>query len=634
MRGIFRGWNVGGSLLWLVLVLVACRPEPEPLVLMPTVAVFPTRTPTASPPPMTDTPTPTTPDPTTTATQTPSPTRTLAPTFTPVTQTATPATVFPDFCAATLNRAIERAAACTEMLPGQVCAGTRDVTIDLFSTNQDPRVSSGDTATADNTRRLITEPLDALSNIYGVALARLAADQAGPLPEGEVISLLLYGGGTLENQVPSRAVQLDELAATPANRQTDYPPPMTRFLVDTGAPNTRCDFVPTGLIVQSPRAAELTINEIDLRVNGTLVVFARAGGEMRLVVLSGSTEFTLLGEQRTLYPGTQTALRLQDSLAPNTPPEAVSPYDPRTVANLFEDARPLLALLPDDVQPPRAPSPDELAPLTGYTGTWVVETQVVQLAGLLAEGERPSDVTIRDAEQRCDWEGGRLLGQPSQFGFALREEGDERFLTVQASYPGARFPAQLVRVPGSEGVYAGTATGPDGANFEHVFTFESPSSFQWRMTADGLPGTLCSRGTVTGRGTRLRSASETTSQPRQAFEAWRMTIAAANPTDDVRECPVPALFEETPPNALLSLSRSDGVLTVSANVNGVPFPAALPVAPDDPNVYTGRVTDDAGRTYTHTIRFSSSEAFTWQLSVTDADDTCRVGALEGEGSRF
>ena len=625
MRALYCG------LLLVAVLMAACRPEPEALVLMPTVALFPTRTATPTPPPPTPTNRPTaTPTPVLSAT----PTLTIAPTLTTAPTATIGTTPFPVFCEETLTQAVQRAVdACDGTLPGLVCMGTRDTAVSLSLAEQNPRTRSGDTFPTDIVTQIDAAPLDALNGIYGVGLARLDASQLGPLPIGQDISLLLFGGGTLQNQILSRTEQLDVQVATPVNRQTEFDPPMTRFLVETGVPNTRCDFVPTGLLVQSPGPAQLSINTLDLDMSGTLLVQAQAGGEMRLIVLAGNASFTLLDQERMLLPGTQTSLRLQDSLLPNTPPEPVTPYDPRSVANLFEQAAPLLALLPQAVQPPRAPAPDELTQFISYSGTWVVNTRVTRLAGLLGEGERVSEVAIRDAQQLCEWTGGRLLGTPSSFGFELREEGDRRFLTIQGTYPGARFPAQLVRVPGTENTYAGSAEGENGARFDHIFEFDASTAFRWRMTADNLPGTVCSSATVVGEGARTVAERAPASARRQSLEAWRISIdadASAVPGD---ACLDNSLFAETPPSALLSLARAEDGLTLSANVPDVPFPQTFAIAPDDLNAYVGSITED-GREYRHQIGFSSEAAFEWQLTVVDMDSGCVVGVLQGAGSRF
>ncbi len=169
--------------------------------------------------------------------------------------------------------------------------------------------------------RLDTSAFDPNGDLWGIALLRVQADLPDALP-GEAITFIAYGDTTIEDAGGAA--------------------PMQAVSIRTGLGDPTCASAPEAAVLiqnESEEVASLTINGVDLLIGSTLLVQARPESEMKLAVLEGQVDATVLGGQVSAVAGAQISVPLSAQLEPLQPPR----LEPLDLARL--QARPIASLL-------------------------------------------------------------------------------------------------------------------------------------------------------------------------------------------------------------------------------------------------------------------------------------------------
>jgi len=621
-------------------LLAACRPTPEELVELPTVASFSTRTPI--PPTVTVAPTRT---PTLTLTPTVTPTRTLTvtplPTFTPLpplpTHTDVPAEVI---CNDVLQQQLQTILnTCQDTDTGTLCFGSRDLQITQHPTVENPIrfPTIGRRVGLNNLVRIETEPLSVEGETWGVAFARVESfARNSTFNQLEFTAMVVFGGVTIQNRVPPFAIQNAEREGLPVREQPPLLVPMTRFSLRTNT-DTLCDFVPPGVLLQSVNGftSDLVVNNVAFQMDGTALLLTR-NNTLEVNMLEGVGELTALGSPQNIVAGARVTIELNADDEASSRPSPMAAYDPRVTRGLFGEANDLFDVLPREISLPPAFTGGELVLLNTLAGRWSIDTEFVQITGLLSEGSPVNDVVIRDAQQQCTWEITQRLGLETRISFDVTtSNNDESFIGLEAFFPGLVFPQVLIQVPGTERTYTGTATRADGATFEHTIIFNSPTDLDWRVQAAGIPGTTCTGGSLRGDGSREAEETSPALQPRE-FELWQLATAPADfyvPRELVLlDCPADT-FEGPSTGGPLSLAREDATLFVQGSRDDLPIPGQLTLSPVNTERYEGDITEGE-RQFFHSVRFAEDDTLDWQIMVRSTTENCRLGAIQATGTRF
>ncbi len=246
--------------LVLVGLLAGCASQPAPLNI-PTAAALPTVTPSLTEPP-TITPPPSTPS--------PEPTEVLS-------------------CTARIARTTTLAQElCGNTRADEACLVSPGVTVGLRSPEQTlPLQAAGDRAALAGLNRISTGPFDAAAGTWGMALLRSSArPDATPF---EATTLLLFGDATVFDVGSAEG-------------------PFRSIYVLTGGADPWCGGGPLpGVLLQNGigLADTLTINTVQVRFNGTLLVRVPAQMWMEIAVLTGEAEIVTPDGGLALRGGTQ-----------------------------------------------------------------------------------------------------------------------------------------------------------------------------------------------------------------------------------------------------------------------------------------------------------------------------------------
>lgn len=617
-----------GVIVSLILLGTGCQPTPERLVPLPTVASLPTLTPLP------------------TQTFTPIPTITPFPTFTPRSTRIPIPTETPD-ANAPVRACVERAenslallrAQCADSDVDTVCHGSSQIEETIKPRRVDEErvefLGPGSTLLADDVDTLNLSQMDTERGLWGTTMIRIANDFEGQLPEDELITILGFGGTVIQNLSPRLSEQRENIQATPSNQRGAYAYPFGRLMLVTSRPPIRCQFVPVGIVVQTSTPAVLEVNRTLIEFVGTVHITVNPGEFMRVVPLEGDVTWRFPETQVVIPEGSQTEAQVDLEGMPQSLPNDLVPYDTTLNDSLFRTGLVALRLLPRQIVAPDPVSEAQLILLNSYAGDWVVTTEVTELAGLLAADETPTLREIDDALDLCVWRGAWLLGKPSEFTYRLRpREDDPNVIGIEAYYPDVLFPRELVRFNMDEPIFEGEITGAEESLFVHRLTFTSPTTFEWVVEASGLPGDICSSGTVIGEG--IRVSSEGDSEGSDGENNWRVTLLPGDfyepSTRSIADCLNTDLLNMLPDTAFFDVVQDDQV-QINAELTGIEFPSFL--APDllINDTFVGSVVED-DQEFIHRLKFNSDGSFTWRIMVRSLSNNCRQASIEGTGFRI
>ncbi len=199
---------------------------------------------------------------------------------------------------------------CNDTAPDSLCYVHTGVGVSTVSDEPNTGfVIPGNTITVENTRNICSAPLDAGTNIWGVSLLNLGADLPEPLTAG--IRLLLVGDA--------------ELASATGEALG------TGFYLRTGMDDAPCSIMPeSGLLIQVPLElgeVAISINGVDLTVNGSAYIQAQADSLMTVQVFTGAVSVSTALGQGGAVAGTEISIPLDETLLPVGPPESLQAYD-------------------------------------------------------------------------------------------------------------------------------------------------------------------------------------------------------------------------------------------------------------------------------------------------------------------
>lgn len=215
-------------------------------------------------------------------------------------------------CPALVSQALDAAsAACrNNTAPSQMCYGNVQIEAQLFDITQTFE-AIGDIVPVTEIQRMELAPLDVVNGAWGVAVAKiLARNVVGTIP-GQPITLLLFGGSTLEETDISEDGVLNAFI----------------FRGGVGQPN--CDEAPDGLMIQTPAGqAELqfTINDVEVTVGSTVYLTADADADMTFALLEGNGTVTANGVTQTLQGGELVTVPMDENLQPADAPTQPEPF--------------------------------------------------------------------------------------------------------------------------------------------------------------------------------------------------------------------------------------------------------------------------------------------------------------------
>lgn len=168
----------------------------------------------------------------------------------------------------------------------------------------------GDTFSLENTRNVCSAPLDRETNTWGVNLLTMSAG----LPESVAggIRLLLIGDAELASATGEAFGQ--------------------GFYLRTGMDDAPCSSMPeSGLLIQVPQEAgeiAISINGVDLTVNGSIYVQAQINREMRIRAFTGALSLHSAYGNSGAVAGTAVSIPMDEMLFPAGPPSGPEAYAP------------------------------------------------------------------------------------------------------------------------------------------------------------------------------------------------------------------------------------------------------------------------------------------------------------------
>lgn len=628
-------------LVWLIVLvfgLTACAPSNTATASVPTLAVLPTDIPIPSATPLPPV------LPTLPPTFTPIPSNTPAPTATRrPSQTPAPDTTEAD-CFDLMQVASEALVGlCGNMPRGEACYGSALVTADVF-TSDDVRLMRGPGSLAPLSAiiNLNTSAMDVEGAIWGTSFLRLTDDAIGAMPDDASLNVLLMGGVTVENLVPSLTLQIQNREAQPANNRTPIEPPLIRSKIRSDNAPAACPFVPNGVMLQAPRLSRLSINGTDIEFDGTIYVTGQANGEMTITTLEGITRWQVGSNLRDVPVGVTASIALDRDLLPANPnPPQVRSIDIQLQRGLFEGANNALTVLARPVESPNYIPPEQLALYTSYTGEWRVAMDIKQLAGVYSAGTPLTDGLYQQAQDICPWEGVSLLGQTVEQNAVINLTNADQNMFMTTTYPGVQFPTVWERVAGQTNQYRGEFISADGGRYIHTLAFQSMTDFTWRVEMSNITPNFCSSGIVEGIGTRISAPTPTPNASiagGTTAQTWQVILTAGGfsvPSSQViADCSTAASYQPPLVQTLIntSIDPNTNTLTLQTAIPDFPLPPLFTATAADPNTYLAEVTRDNIR-YVQTIRVGTNDV-AWRVMVHSLDSNCRLGSFEAVGAPF
>jgi hypothetical protein len=617
------------ALVLLAVMMTACQPSPEQLQEPPTLAVLPTLPPTQTPevtPTWTLTPTATL---TPSVTPTPAASRTPFPTFTPVSVDVGAACAELYFSAIAFTRS-----GCFGQENGEICAGpgVREVQVAENVSGSLLR-RPGNTTFANDIRAFQTDytPTD---NLFGLALVYLGGDMERAFGLADRLAMIVYGGTTVRNLVNDPTADAVRPLASGGDVVNT---PFSRIELTSESLDPTCNFLPTGMVIQTTAPALIEVNNVRLRFDGTIHIGATAAGSLDVSNLAGIVEMTYRARREPVQLGVTARVPLDSALFPLQGPILREPLDPALQNAIFARGGALLGELPREVEAPPVVSSEELALFNTVAGEWFVETEITFLSGLYQQGEAVTVGLARDVVNLCEWQGAWVLATENYSApFLVLQDVDGQAITVNAFYPDVVFPDVMERQPGAEDLYAGTALNVDGTLFEHQILFETPTRMSWSVDVEQLGSGVCREGRIEGVGSREPQTVEAAAQAQLSATTWRVQLVADPGTvplnDPIVDCPGAAGFEPPLTDTIVgtTLPGDGSSLRLQGQLDGVPFPDVLTTTPLNPDSYVGVALTEAQQVF-HEVRFDG-DLLNWRMMIRSLTDGCRVGTIQAVGS--
>ncbi|MFZ4814853.1 MAG: hypothetical protein ACOYL5_09970, partial [Phototrophicaceae bacterium] len=619
-RGLWR-------VIFGVLLLAACAPTPESLVVLPTLAVIPTETATSTP---SQTPRPTL---TRTPSATPLPPNTPRPTATPVLRD------YASACAQTQFAALEQAVlSCPDLNAGRSCHASSPLDVmpqlHLVEDGQALLLNPGNQADNDDIASIGAEPLNANSDLWGIAVSVLDRHRNGTVPEGEFVGMVIFGGTSVTNRSPSDETFATETAPLPMDRRPEPPaPPLTDLLVLTQPNAAICPFVPNGLLIQSTIPADFIVNGTAVTVNGTAYITAQPLGAMQIIALEGEVHWTALERRRTILAGAGATLNVDSNMTALEPPSALFAASNDVMTALITRAGAIFTLLDHRLEIPPPLPLDAYILLDDYSDEWAVAVRIERLDGLWVAGEPQTAELLSEVIEVCDWEAAQLLlrqfnSELLVYPFGLRVDDSLQTLTLNAYYPGVLFPPTFTRTANEPPTYTATLNGIGTALFTHEISFPSPTEMRWRVEVAGLDGGgLCSGGLLTGVGTRQLGDAQPAA-PVTEISRWQVQFSP-EPVYLPDDAPLPDCFPadalaSVPAEAEIALSEdgATGTATLEGEIAGLPLPILFTRDLFDPTTYVSETIGE-DLTYRYRLRFTVDGVFEWRIMALSTGMGCR-----------
>jgi hypothetical protein len=266
----------------------------------------------------------------------------------------------------------------------------------------------GDIIDVAGVKTLQLEPLDAASDVWGIALMRLQANLPETLP-GQNVTFLLFGDVEIRNGVSSNV----EPEATPASEAETPFTPMQAFYFQSGISDAPCSAAPdSGILIQTPDGAgeiSFRINDVDIQLGSTAYIQAQPDAEMTVNVVEHEAIVTAQGVSQTVPAGSRVRVPLDANLSADGEPSAPEPYVDADLAALP------VGHLPRKITVAPALTQAELDALSAgalpTSGTWFYDVPEASLSGScdpsVPDTPPPSrDITLNVGE---DFNAGTIL---------------------------------------------------------------------------------------------------------------------------------------------------------------------------------------------------------------------------------
>lgn len=201
----------------------------------------------------------------------------------------------------------------------QVCYGSIAIDVEAQADAEIIFAQPGDLSAITDIQSIVTSPLDADNDEFGIALMQVQANVPGALP-GQVVTFLLMGDVSLTN----------------ASDEGQAPMQAFQFRTGIGAPS--CENVSyDSLVIDSPDGLTVTfnVNGIDVELGSTAVIIGGPDNTIDMLVVEGEGEVTANGESVTVSAGNWTQIEMDETgtQASGTPEDPV-PFPPERIAHI------------------------------------------------------------------------------------------------------------------------------------------------------------------------------------------------------------------------------------------------------------------------------------------------------------
>lgn len=344
--------------------------------------------------------------------------------------------------------------ACDSTGRNQACYGNTLVEAQFRQDVQATFERAGDLAQLQGLRLLSTAPLDESQQVWGIALLKAQANLPEALP-GQNVTFLFYGGATLDNVTSG----------------------MESVVISTGIGSPACASAPpSAVLVQSPDGTQVTmnINGADVSLGSTLHLNAVRNDVLTIATVNGLAVVDAFGTTRSVPPGGQVTLPLND-LQVSGPPSEVQPFDlaliSRVPFNLLDN--------PVQIPAPLAPPSGSTPTLPGLPVTSTLPPVTIPL---------PPTALPTACVARVDWTGTYII----QSGDTLFSIAQQYGLTLAELQSGNCIPdaniisaGQSLRVPAQQSTITPTSQTAPGADTNITNATSTPTAANFR--ADESP---------------------------------------------------------------------------------------------------------------------------------------------------
>ena len=185
---------------------------------------------------------------------------------------------------------------CSGLDSNQACYGNQNVFADFVPDYTGRFEMVGDLVALDKLTKIVASPLQYEEQLWGIAFLKLQANLPGTLP-GQNVTFLVFGDTDLESNSKN----------------------MSTFYFTTGLTGISCERVDyDGLFVSMPDGSGITFqsNGVDILLQGDAILQAKPAGDMRVAMLSGSSELSANGQTVSVTAGSYSTIPMTENLLP------------------------------------------------------------------------------------------------------------------------------------------------------------------------------------------------------------------------------------------------------------------------------------------------------------------------------